>query len=483
MRFNTHHMIAAVFAILFSFPFIASNIYYVDDIYRSMTGFGGWTGMGRPGADILNSLFSLEFGSTVDVAPLTQIFSAILLFLSYLLCGKSLSINKYSIYTFAFLPIIINPFFIQNMAYRYDSFSMAFAVFSVCASFYYSRKPGHINLLSSVLLSVISLCMYQSALNIFIGITATAIIFDADKYQKMSANLLRSSAIFIASNVAYLSLMNITGINTSGRGVISLTGLSERVIDYILYFVNSIGFEEFKFFAFYLTMSYFAIFIIIFKNKQNKKPKALELFVLISSPLAALLSIFGALPLIENQSPQARLLTGAAGFFVFFGVSISVVCSFAAEKIGRLFNPTYIMIVVAIYLVSLPYSFVNAQKKQTEFDLNVVHDAVSDIRKNFSENDYDKITTLGGTPKVRQVFVNSRNTPLIKDIVSSMYDFTSSLYLKEAYLNNVYFDFNRSRTKSYFDKNKHLSHETIVSERYSIYNINGTLYVVFNTEW
>ena len=483
MRINTHHMIAAGCTILFTLPFITSNIYYVDDIYRSMTGFGGWTGMGRPGADILNSIFSLEFGETVDVEPLTQVFSAILLFFSYLLCGKSLSFSKHNVYAIALLPIIINPFFIQNMAYRYDSLSMAFAVFSACASFYYSRNPGHAYLLASLLLSVISLCMYQSALNIFIGLTATAILFDVGKNQTVSANLLRSAAIFIASNVTYLSLMKITGINTSGRGVISLNGFPDRVSDYIFYFVNSIGFEEFKFIAFYLTMSYLAIFIIIVKNKQNKQQKAIDSFFLIAAPLAALLSIFGALPLIENQSPQARLLTGSAGFLVFFGVSIAVVGNFAAAKIGRSFNPAYLMIVVAIYLVSIPYSFVNAQKKQTEFDLNIVHDAVSDIRKNFISNDYDNITTLGGTPKVRQVFVNSKNTPLIKDIVSSMYDFTSSLYLKEFYLKNVFFDFNRPETKFYFEKNKHLSQKTIVSERYSIYNINRTLYVVFKTEW
>lgn len=44
-------------ALLFIYPLIQAGIYYRDDLDRSITGYYGWRGLGRPFADILTRFF------------------------------------------------------------------------------------------------------------------------------------------------------------------------------------------------------------------------------------------------------------------------------------------------------------------------------------------------------------------------------------------------------------------------------------------
>lgn len=44
-------------ALLFIYPLIQAGIYYRDDLDRSISGYYGWRGLGRPFADILARFF------------------------------------------------------------------------------------------------------------------------------------------------------------------------------------------------------------------------------------------------------------------------------------------------------------------------------------------------------------------------------------------------------------------------------------------
>lgn len=52
-------------ALLFIYPLIQAGIYYRDDLDRSITGYYGWRGLGRPFADIIPpSLYLLRNPNT-----------------------------------------------------------------------------------------------------------------------------------------------------------------------------------------------------------------------------------------------------------------------------------------------------------------------------------------------------------------------------------------------------------------------------------
>lgn len=483
MKYNNQLIFMASLMSLFMLPFIISNIYYVDDIYRSITGFGGWSGMGRPIADLLNLVFSLKYGTTVDIAPLPQIIAGVGLFFSILACSNALFIKPTYITTLILFPIISNPFFIQNLAYRYDSLSMSAAVLSVCSSFYFARKPCLRNLLLSILLSFASLCLYQSAINILIGLTALAIIVDYHLSKRVLRNCVTLFSVFIISNVFYLLAMKLTGINSSGRGEIDVLGAMERLSNYSDYFSNALGVKTHTIILFLIILSYLSIFTMIFINKRDNKSSKIDVLLLLFSPFVAFISIFGALPLLAGQSPQPRILTGAASFFVYLNTCMYVLSmAIKSDKYQKIVMYCF-LVPVSLFMLSIPYAFVNAQSKQTEFDLRVINNVANDIDKQININDYDKVTTLGGTPDVRQVFVNSKQLPLVKEMVSSMYDFTSYLYLRDMYVKGTYFDFNRSKTKVFVDKNKHRATNKISTNRYVIYNIDRTLYVDLNNKW
>lgn len=483
MKYNNQLIFMASIVSLFMLPLITSNIYYVDDLYRSITGFGGWSAMGRPLADVLNLVFSPKYGTTVDIAPLPQFIAGVGLFLSILACSNALFTKPTYITTLILFPIVANPFFIQNLAYRYDSLSMSAAVLSVCSSFYFARKPCLRNLLLSILLSFASLCLYQSAINILIGLAALAIIVDYHLSKRVLRNCVILFSVFITSNVFYLLAMKLTGINSSGRGEIDVLGAMERLSDYSDYFSNALGVKTQAVIPFLIIFSYLSILTMIFINNRENKSSKTDILLLLFSPFAAFISIFGALPLLAGQSPQPRILTGAASFFVYLNICMYVLSmAIKSDKYQKIVMYCF-LVPVSLFMLSIPYAFVNAQSKQTEFDLRVINNVVNDIDKQINSNDYDKVTTLGGTPDVRQVFVNSKQLPLVKEIVSSMYDFTSYLYLKDFYIKGAYFDFNRSKTKSFVNNNKYKSTKTISTRRYVIYNIDRTLYIELKKDW
>ncbi|MEL6007674.1 glucosyl transferase GtrII family protein, partial [Citrobacter portucalensis] len=63
-----------LFLIIMSFQIISSDIYYMDDIFRHVLWYSGWSGDGRPFADTIYNIIS--FGnSIVDMHPMPLIGS------------------------------------------------------------------------------------------------------------------------------------------------------------------------------------------------------------------------------------------------------------------------------------------------------------------------------------------------------------------------------------------------------------------------
>ncbi|SUX65429.1 Uncharacterised protein [Citrobacter braakii] len=168
-------------ALLFIYPLIQAGIYYRDDLDRSITGYYGWRGLGRPFADILTRFFSASGHYNLDLFPYTMLASCIFLGASALALSKHLIKSDIPNANMVAALLIFNPFILQNIAYRYDSLGMSIAFFLAVVAYTYKNKNLTIEVATKLIAGVLSLTLYQPCVNIFIGLLAIDVIIIATK--------------------------------------------------------------------------------------------------------------------------------------------------------------------------------------------------------------------------------------------------------------------------------------------------------------
>lgn len=116
---------------IYIIPIMIADVYYHDDLARSFYGATSWNGDGRPIAELIIVILSLG-KPIVDLAPFNLILGIIILCFSLSLYSeiKMRGITKYEVMLCLCL-ILIQPFSMQALSYRYDSVFMLVAL-SAC---------------------------------------------------------------------------------------------------------------------------------------------------------------------------------------------------------------------------------------------------------------------------------------------------------------------------------------------------------------
>lgn len=157
------------FSILYSifiFPIIRADYAYIDDKIRIISLYFGWKDNGRPLADLAISFVTWS-KNALDVAPLFQILAIFLLAGASTITSLALKLERIAgLICVGF--IVCNPFFLENLSYRYDSFFMSLAIFAAFLPFVGQTPRAWQALLVTFFAALISLNLYQPALNAFI---------------------------------------------------------------------------------------------------------------------------------------------------------------------------------------------------------------------------------------------------------------------------------------------------------------------------
>ena len=203
--FAFRSMIYLVVYFLFSMPIIRANYFYIDDLGRSLDGHTNWGAAGRPFASFVMEAINFNRWTTTDLAPLPQILAVI--FLSMASAWSSIFYrlrSGFGILSVAFL--VCNPFFLENLSYRFDAFTMAIAVCLAMLPFGMALLFSGIPLYCGTVFAVfLSLNFYQPALNVFIVLTFFSAIVDVkDLNVAKSAHVLFFQAIMFDCRIDHL---------------------------------------------------------------------------------------------------------------------------------------------------------------------------------------------------------------------------------------------------------------------------------------
>lgn len=121
-------------ALLFGFyllilePILRANRYYNDDLKRSLFGRTGWDSNGRPLTTLLMKVLQCYDHALVDISPLTQIGAISILAYIGMVIGRKYAIGSPTATALVAFPLGAQPFFLENLSYKFDALSMSVAM-------------------------------------------------------------------------------------------------------------------------------------------------------------------------------------------------------------------------------------------------------------------------------------------------------------------------------------------------------------------
>lgn len=148
------------------YPILHADRFYIDDLGRARTGYLGWTTDGRPLANVL--VETLNLGTPIsDLTPLPQLLAALLLAYLAVTVARKFDIPGTWRAPLILAPLAANPFFLENLSYKFDVLPMTLATALSCMTVTAIPMTRWGRVLGSVAL-LATLCLYQPALNVFL---------------------------------------------------------------------------------------------------------------------------------------------------------------------------------------------------------------------------------------------------------------------------------------------------------------------------
>lgn len=168
--------IPAFFLSIVWIPVFFAQRYYMDDLGRSVRGYYEWNPNGRPLTEAIFWVF-YQGGGVFDVSPLFQILSIPVMALSCVILLKSIGFKVGRFELLASSLIFITPLYLENMAYRYDSLSMALSCMMVICSFWLSLDiKNYKQYILGIAIGVAFLSTYQAFISVYLVLIISAAI-------------------------------------------------------------------------------------------------------------------------------------------------------------------------------------------------------------------------------------------------------------------------------------------------------------------
>lgn len=473
------YLLALAITFLFCFPLMYADVYYVDDVVRSQTGYLGWSKLGRPISDMVIQFFSFG-GKGIDVSPLPLILSALLMAYAIVVISKGLTSRITSGSIVVASVAIVTPLYLHNLAYRYDSLSMTLAVLCAVYAWKFSLNGNVKSHLCSLVSLLATLCLYQPCAIIM----ASLVIFSSCiKYingDGILRYISRSVFTFASGFVAYYVLIFLSFISaTRSDLVFSSESWRELIIRTSEKYIYLFGMAYPSPVNYLIGLLFVGALIILLANgfyRAKAERKVLSVSTaaatcIASLPIAFILS-FITMSILREGLVMPRMAP-SYGFFVMGLIAIVYMSGVKFTK--EIASICAAVIVFSNLVLSFAFgSSLAAQKHEDQFLLSSIINSIQsnpDMVKN-------ETTTFGESNESPVSVVNSRTFPLIGRINARLYDWTASLYLERYGVENVKFSFNRA-SNSAMAKNicSQGVSPVIANSNYSIYVINNINFV------
>ena len=469
-------------ALLFVYPLIHADIYYRDDLTRVVQGSFVWDSLGRNLASYITAILSGSGISMagqkftlVDIAPLSQIFSGLFLGLTAYVFNEYLKIQMGKGIFWAALLIALNPFFISNVLYRFDSSAMTLSILLTVLAFCHASFFNRSAIITPLLLIAV-LFMYQPMANIFIGLIGIELFILSTKcsVSVLFKTFVVRSAQFISSYIAYFILIQLF-FNVSARSeLVSLdySGFINVIDNFMSYAYEAKSFLHYSLkvpVLLFLLITVISFFMCLWRTKDKLKFCCISVVCIV----IIFLSLSGPLVILKEPLIDYRVISSFYLFFIF-GV---IICGMSNPKLAL------VGIIPAIIAINISYQAGLALKNQRDFDENLFTFIQKDLLDhNIIDTD---IYILGSAQEAPHAKIANNKNKLIKKINRPAVGFLAAGLLREKGVENVQYLFsNKLRAMKDVFKQDLCDlepQELANNSMYSIYVSNNNAYILLST--
>lgn len=459
---------------LFTYPIINSGVYYIDDLARSQTGYLGWGTLGRPLADYIFYFFSLNSRSSIDISPLPQIISIILMALTINFASDKIFKYRSVTTVIGSSLIFLNPLFLHNLVYRYDSLSMVLSISTCVFASLLNIKNNKASFIIKVALVLSSLCLYQVSAVCFIMICLIQYSISMGQGNKVQIRkIITDLAIVASSYIAYLILVKAIAHNSRSETVFTQDNWAQMLTLNINKFINlySGAFHNpIKYLIVISIIASIAIYVCrIVKHRNELKGYVQNVLsvTLTLTPLFLLAASISTIVILKESLILPRIAT-TFGIIILYAACI---LHLQSRMIALLYSAS-----VVFGSITISFALAASMHDQYQKDLILVSQIKASIQndKIMSES---KTTTFGIASESLVAHNNAKIFPVVSMINSRVYDGTASIMLTRIGLEGVNFSFDRKKWMdiaiSACSKNK----PRINNGDFSIYNSEKQNYV------
>ncbi|MBJ9335175.1 MULTISPECIES: glucosyltransferase domain-containing protein [Citrobacter] len=404
------------FIIMYLIPLLIGNLYYYDDLYRAYLGYMSWDTDGRPFANLF--YFVLTFGQTLpDIYPIPLLLGVA--FYSYVgfLYARTNGF-KFSIgFILSYAMLIMNPLFISNLLFRYDSSFMVIALTLCVVPYSLTLKKWNAYIIGTAAL-ITSFGLYQAAISVFIALAGIELVLNTTNKSIRDAILIcfeRVSQLIISYLFYSHIILNAFSINDYFKSFNKMIEFSSAGIGVLLQNINSslynlkLTFSSGMIIAITpVAIAFLACLIAYtFKNK-----KLSVLFAVLIGSIAVTLSIPGIAIFGENPVFYSRIYIGLGAALMFITLMPSIL------KYNNKYC-TYCTVILSFYLFTVMSSVMNSVRADTSYQNDISQRIISAINNNHMAES-GNIMIIGQSRHSPVTSINILSFPVIK-IISPTY--------------------------------------------------------------
>lgn len=470
---------AVIFSLIFIFvmPIILYNGFYVDDNVRIITGKPDWNWVGRTFADWLMKTLSLNTEVIDDFSPIPLVMAIALFSLTlYQVISKNVeNISIMKVLPFIFL--IVNPFFMQNLTYKFDSLPMTIALSCAVFAYFYENVSKVKKYLVMTGLLVVALELYQPCANIFLMLGAANLIgdFKANKDCKWKSLVFVFLTYAVASIVYMLleKIINSDAVLSRGH-IVPLNEFYPTIIANIKAFFKIVFFITGYVGLILLVLPIIGYWIYTVINTFKSKASILDKLVIIVAPFILFVCIWGPLLIIKELISLPRELP-TVGVILFLNALIFIRLHQCLQ------SKMLVCIPAALYIscVLLCGLFINVIKIQDNFNDMVYNSLYLNITNNPKLYNVKEIKINGNVPVSRIFESKIKANPYFYSLTMATPEWITRTILIRKGLNQVKLSFDGKDKELLKNIIKEGIKPEINNQFYMIYKYNNITTVWF----
>lgn len=411
---------------LYVLPIILADRMYGDDILRSQQGYTNWDINGRPLADLMMRALFLFGDSIADISPLPLLLGVILFSASSLYYAKS-NLSEFNPYCSAVIMFFIfaNPFFLENLSYKFDSLPMLSSVAVLLIPFF-NFKSRKVWFAASVAAILASMCIYQASIGIFVALSIIEFMrgepcLNTNKFYGLKkasirlAQLLIAYAIYIPISKHYVwGSYNIKHSETVGFNKDGMLDVANNAAMYLGKISLMASQAKWLVFAVLAAVVAYTLMIMVRSIKvSNCYASFLNAFIVLLSPFILLLVSFAHLSLLKYPVSDNRVLVSFSGVMLFSAIS-----SMSISKSKKILS--VISVILCVFPFVFSFSYGSALKYQAEYDKILSSELAHEISI-IDPDAKSKVFILGTQPSSVQRMNIIKRFPAIETLVPLYY--------------------------------------------------------------